>query len=149
MRRTTLVAIASLLATASAYGEGVNVAASDSAKPAIQAAKPTAAAPAANPVAHAIKPAPASTPESRSAAALALTHEPTFDEGTAERIKEAALSYSDLAVRGGWPTIPTEANSPSACRDRRTICCGSGWSSAATSPPTRHPAPSTKCSPKA
>jgi murein L,D-transpeptidase YcbB/YkuD len=52
---------------------------------------------------------PASTPESRSAAALALSHEPTFDEGTAQRIRDAALSYSDLAVRGGWPTIPTDA----------------------------------------
>ena len=36
-------------------------------------------------------------------------HEPTFDEGTAQRIREAALSYSDLAVRGGWPTIPADA----------------------------------------
>jgi murein L,D-transpeptidase YcbB/YkuD len=53
--------------------------------------------------------AAASTPESRSAAALALSHEPTFDEGTAQRIKEAALSYSDLAVRGGWPAIPADA----------------------------------------
>jgi L,D-transpeptidase YcbB len=51
----------------------------------------------------------ASTPEQRSAAALALSHEPTFDEGTAARIKEAALSYSDIAVRGGWPTIPADA----------------------------------------
>jgi murein L,D-transpeptidase YcbB/YkuD len=117
MRRTTLVAIASLLATASAYGEGVNVAASGTApvKPVAEASKPAAAAPAASPapaanlVAHAIKQAPASTPESRSAAALALSHEPTFDEGTAERIREAALSYSDLAVRGGWPTIPADA----------------------------------------
>jgi L,D-transpeptidase YcbB len=53
--------------------------------------------------------AAASTPEQRSAAALALSHEPTFDEGTAQRIKEAALSYSDIAVRGGWPTIPMDA----------------------------------------
>jgi len=51
----------------------------------------------------------ASTPESRSAAALAMTHEPTYDEGSAQRIKDAALSYSDLAVRGGWPTIPADA----------------------------------------
>ena len=73
---------------------------------------PPAAKPAANP-AHTAprKPAaaPASSPESRSAAALALSHEPTFDEGTAQRIKEAALSYSDIAVRGGWPTIPCDA----------------------------------------
>jgi murein L,D-transpeptidase YcbB/YkuD len=40
---------------------------------------------------------------------LALSHEPTYDEGTAQRISEAALSYSDLAVRGGWPAIPTDA----------------------------------------
>src|SRR5581483_5608681 len=71
------------------------------------ALKPVAAAPGAP--THA-KPAVAvSTPESRSAAALALSHEPTFDEGTAQRIKEAALSYSDIAVRGGWPTIPADA----------------------------------------
>ena len=55
------------------------------------------------------KPAVASTPESRSAAALALSHEPTYDEGTAQRIREAALSYSDIAVRGGWPAIPGDA----------------------------------------
>jgi murein L,D-transpeptidase YcbB/YkuD len=70
------------------------------------------AAPAGVPAAHATpgKPAvAASTPESRSAAALALSHEPTYDEGTAQRIKEAALSYSDLAVRGGWPMIPADA----------------------------------------
>lgn len=52
---------------------------------------------------------PVSTAESRSAAALALSHEPTFDEGTARRIKEAALSYSALAVRGGWPMVPADA----------------------------------------
>ena len=71
---------------------------------------PAAAAQAAPPhVATARPAAPASTPESRSAAALALSHEPTFDEGTAQRIKDAALSYSDIAVRGGWPTIPADA----------------------------------------
>ena len=70
---------------------------------------PAAAAQAAPPRAATAKPAAASTPESRSAAALALSHEPTFDEGTAQRIKDAALSYSDLAVRGGWPAIPADA----------------------------------------
>jgi len=49
---------------------------------------------------------PASTPESRSAAALALSSEPVFDEGTFQRIKEALLSYSAIQVRGGWPTLP-------------------------------------------
>jgi L,D-transpeptidase YcbB len=69
-----------------------------------------ATAPGANPV-HQPKAAtpPASSAESRSAAALALSHEPTYDEGSAQRIREAALSYSDIAVRGGWPAIPNEA----------------------------------------
>jgi L,D-transpeptidase YcbB len=57
------------------------------------------------------KPAPkaASTPESRSAAALALSADPVFDEGTFQRIKEALLSYSAIQVRGGWPALPAEA----------------------------------------
>src|SRR5579859_2869471 len=99
MRRMTSLAIALTLAVAPAWGQS--------------AAQTGAAAPAAKPnPAHAVpgKPAvAASTPESRSAAALALSHEPTFDEGTAQRIREAALSYSDIAVRGGWPAIPAEA----------------------------------------
>jgi L,D-transpeptidase YcbB len=52
---------------------------------------------------------PASTPESRSAAALALSAEPVFDEGTYQRIKEALLSYSAIQVRGGWPMLPADA----------------------------------------
>lgn len=76
-------------------------------------AAPSGTVPAAANPAHIAAPktatAPPSTAESRSAAALALTHEPTYDEGTAQRIKDAALSYSDLAVRGGWPTIPADA----------------------------------------
>jgi len=101
-----------MLVSAPVLGQSAGPAASG----AVQApAKPVTAAPAkpdvtANPArVTAPKAAPASTPESRSAAALALSHEPTFDEGTAQRIKEAALSYSDLAVRGGWPAIPTDA----------------------------------------
>jgi len=99
MRTATLFAVSAiLLASAPSFG---------------QIPVPTAAAPAPKPaaLAHAgVKlAAPASTPESRSAAALALSHEPTFDEGTGQRIKDAALSYSDIAVRGGWPTIPADA----------------------------------------
>jgi L,D-transpeptidase YcbB len=52
---------------------------------------------------------PASTPESRSAAALALSADPVFDEGTYQRIKEALLSYSAIQVRGGWPALPADA----------------------------------------
>ncbi|HET7887364.1 MAG TPA: L,D-transpeptidase family protein [Bradyrhizobium sp.] len=88
-----LAASAILLASAPAFAQNNG--------PVPVAPKPPAAV-------HAAKPA-ASTPESRSAAALALSHEPTFDEGTAQRIKEAALSYSDIAVRGGWPMIPSDA----------------------------------------
>src|SRR5689334_6615901 len=99
MKRTGLVALGMLLASGAALAQ--------------LPAKPTPPAPVAatGPAPHATpaKPVAASTPESRSAAALALSAEPTFDEGTAQRIKEAALSYGDLAVRGGWPAIPTEA----------------------------------------
>ena len=52
---------------------------------------------------------PPSTPESRSAAALALSADPVFDEGTYQRIKEALLSYAAIQVRGGWPAIPADA----------------------------------------
>jgi murein L,D-transpeptidase YcbB/YkuD len=92
MRTMTIVAIATMLAAAPAFGQAVTTGA---ANPAPRAAP--------------IKAAAVSTPESRSAAALALSHEPTYDEGTAQRIKEAALSYSDLAVRGGWSMIPADA----------------------------------------
>jgi murein L,D-transpeptidase YcbB/YkuD len=110
MRRTTIVAIASMLATASAFGQNAGSAGPGAAP---LAARPVTAPAtgAANAAIHAapVKPTAASTPESRSAAALALSHEPTFDESTAQRLRDAALSYSDLAVRGGWPAIPADA----------------------------------------
>jgi murein L,D-transpeptidase YcbB/YkuD len=114
----TILAIATMLATAPAFGQSPAPAGAGTAPPPV---KPATSAPAgvANPAhatpanpAHATTAKPAAsaaTPESRSAAALALSHEPTFDEGTAQRIKEAALSYSDMAVRGGWPMIPADA----------------------------------------
>jgi L,D-transpeptidase YcbB len=40
---------------------------------------------------------------------LATSVEPTFDENTYARLKEALLSYSGLQVRGGWPTLPVDA----------------------------------------
>ena len=63
------------------------------------------------PVAKSSQPAPkpASTPELRSAAALALSSDPVFDDGTYLRIKETLLSYSDIQVRGGWPALPADA----------------------------------------
>ena len=105
MRRMTIVAVATMLATPRRSGKTRVPLAK-----AIPAQAPRRRRPGQIPRATPAKPATAaSTPESRSAAALALSHEPTYDEGTAQRIKDAALSYSDLAVRGGWPTIPTEA----------------------------------------
>jgi L,D-transpeptidase YcbB len=93
MRKIMMVAVTAMLAGVPAWGEGEGPAA---------ATKPPAPT-------HAGPPNAPATPEQRSAAALALSHDPTFDEGTAQRIKEAALSYSDLAVRGGWPDIPADA----------------------------------------
>ncbi|WP_456621404.1 MULTISPECIES: L,D-transpeptidase family protein [unclassified Bradyrhizobium] len=78
-------------------------------KPATSAGTVPAAANPAHTAAPKAAASPVSTPEGRSAAALALTHEPTYDEGSAQRIKDAAFSYSDLAVRGGWPAIPADA----------------------------------------
>jgi L,D-transpeptidase YcbB len=61
----------------------------------------------------AVKPAPppkpASTPETRSAAELALSSDPVFDDGTYQRIKETLLSYAAIKVRGGWPALPPDA----------------------------------------
>jgi murein L,D-transpeptidase YcbB/YkuD len=119
MRRMTLVAIAVMLVAAPAFGETTDQTVGQAVGQAAgqgtpgTASHPAAAATAAPAAAaHAVQPKPAaaaSTPEQRSAAALALSHEPTYDEGSAQRIREAALSYSDLAVRGGWPTIPPDA----------------------------------------
>ena len=106
MRTTTMVAIATLLATAPAFAQGAGPSAAGTAT-AAHPASPAGAHPAHAAPAKAA--APASTPETRSAAALALSHEPTYDESSAQRIREAALSYSDIAVRGGWPMIPAEA----------------------------------------
>src|ERR1700674_5313326 len=105
MQRMTIVAIAMMVATTSAFAQSAVGTAPLPARPVAAAPEGTAHPVHATPA----KPAAASTPESRSAAALALSHEPTFDEGTAPRIREAALSYSDIAVRGGWPAIPAEA----------------------------------------
>ena len=107
MRSMTIIAIAVTLAIPPALGQSAGQAGA-----APPAAGPAAAATIGANSAHVAPARPAmaaSSPESRSAAALALSHEPTFDEGTAQRIREAALSYSDLAVRGGWPVIPADA----------------------------------------
>lgn len=104
MQKMTILAVASMFAAAPAFAD--NPPAATSAAP--PSARPAGVMPHPHP-APAKQAAPASTPESRSADALALTHEPTYDEGTAQRLREAAFSYSDIAVRGGWPSIPSEA----------------------------------------
>jgi len=63
----------------------------------------------AKPAGSGAKAAPASSPEARSAAELALSSEPVLDDGTYQRIKQTLLSYSDIQVRGGWPILPAEA----------------------------------------
>jgi murein L,D-transpeptidase YcbB/YkuD len=82
-------------------------------QPVLRAAPAAQAAAATKPLPPAAKPPRAakapSTPESRSAAALALSADPVFDEGTYQRIKEALLSYAAIQVRGGWPTLPADA----------------------------------------
>jgi L,D-transpeptidase YcbB len=65
-------------------------------------------APSPHPAASHPAPAAKSAPPAPSPA-LMWSDDPTFDEGTADRIRQAALSYSDIAVRGGWPTIPPDA----------------------------------------
>jgi len=106
MQRMTILAVALMLAGTPALGQVTNQVTNQVAPlPATPAAPPAGPNPA-----HAAQPkVPASTAEARSAAALALSHEATYDEGTAQRIREAALSYSDIAVRGGWPIIPSDA----------------------------------------
>jgi murein L,D-transpeptidase YcbB/YkuD len=78
---------------------------------AAQAVSPAGPKPAAAKPSPTVKstPKPASTPEMRSAAALALSSDPVFDDGTYQRIKEALLSYAAIQVRGGWPALPADA----------------------------------------
>ncbi len=85
----------------------VDAAASQTAPPTV-AGQSAKAAPAQ--AAKSARPARApSTPEERSAAALALSADPVFDEGTYGRIKATLLSYADIQVRGGWPMLAPDA----------------------------------------
>ena len=49
---------------------------------------------------------PAPKPARRGVASFWTSAEPTFDEGTYDRINAAMLSYSAIEVRGGWPSLP-------------------------------------------
>ena len=115
MRTTLVFGVAVALSAGSALAQGVAgqptlmspqagpprpPAAATTAKPPVAAARPQ------QPKISATNP---TTPESRSAAELALSSEPVFDEDTFKRIKDALLFYSDIQVRGGWPMIPADA----------------------------------------
>jgi len=50
----------------------------------------------------------------RPVASFWTSSEPTFDEGTYDRINAAMLSYSAIEVRGGWPQVAKVNLSPGA-----------------------------------
>jgi murein L,D-transpeptidase YcbB/YkuD len=116
MMRT--IAIASLVLAAAAASGAALAQGSVAGQPTLMApqgapapARPPLAAKAASPAKPSSQTAvkPASTPEARSAAELALSSDPVFDEATFGRIKDALLFYSDIQVRGGWPALPADA----------------------------------------
>ncbi|WGS22717.1 MULTISPECIES: L,D-transpeptidase family protein [unclassified Bradyrhizobium] len=107
MQRVTLVAMATMLAALPAVAQTAGAPGPAAAVPPHHTAP--AAATATTPSNQAKPAAPTSAAETRSAAALALSREPTYDTGSAQRIREALTAYSDLAARGGWPTIPADA----------------------------------------
>jgi L,D-transpeptidase YcbB len=59
--------------------------------------------------AQAPAPAVAAKPKPAPRALVSASTVPTFDEGTAQRIAAAMLSYTVLEVQGGWPTLPASA----------------------------------------
>jgi L,D-transpeptidase YcbB len=52
------------------------------------------------------KPAPTRVPAQGPALRMSQSPDPTFDEGTIQRMAAAMLSYTVLEVQGGWPTLP-------------------------------------------
>jgi murein L,D-transpeptidase YcbB/YkuD len=99
MRTISIVGIAICLAGAPALAQ-TGAPRPAPAKPPVAATKPPVPAK---------PPQQASTPELRTAQALAMGTDPVFDEGTYQRIKLTLLSYADIQVRGGWPTLPPDA----------------------------------------
>ena len=53
-----------------------------------------------------VAPAKPAAPARRPVASFWTSAEPTFDEGTYDRINAAMLSYAAIEVRGGWPALP-------------------------------------------
>lgn len=98
MKRFSIIA-ATLLATGTAWGQTA-VQPPAAPAPAAVGAAATAPQPGRNVV---------SSADARSAAALALSDQPTFDAGTGSRLLDALVSYGEIARSGGWPTIPADA----------------------------------------
>lgn len=98
MRRALFVLAATVLAgTGPSYGE------TPAPKPATPA--PAAKEKPATPAPQAAAPVPATKVTSN----LPGSIEPTFDQGTAGRLKEAIQKYAAIAAHGGWPKIPADA----------------------------------------
>jgi murein L,D-transpeptidase YcbB/YkuD len=53
--------------------------------------------------------APAAKPAPAARILVSQSPNPTFDEGTIQRISAAMLSYTVLEVQGGWPMLPANA----------------------------------------
>ena len=53
--------------------------------------------------------APAAKPAAAARILVSQSPNPTFDEGTIQRISAAMLSYTVLEVQGGWPMLPANA----------------------------------------
>jgi murein L,D-transpeptidase YcbB/YkuD len=71
-------------------------------------------------------PLPQAKPVKRAVASFWTSSEPTFDEGTYDRINAAMLSYSAIEVRGGWPqvakvTLEPGAKGPDVARLRQRL----------------------------
>jgi murein L,D-transpeptidase YcbB/YkuD len=65
-------------------------------------------------LAQATVPVPQAQPVKRGVASFWTSSEPTFDEGTYDRINAAMLSYSAIEVRGGWRQVAKVNLSPGA-----------------------------------
>jgi L,D-transpeptidase YcbB len=90
IRLVPLTILAATVLAGPAFAQGV-------AQGVAPGATPTAAAKA--------KPATAAQPR----VLVSNSSNPTFDEGTIQRISAAMLSYTVLEVQGGWPTLPASA----------------------------------------
>jgi len=109
MRTTVIVGVIIFLTAGQALAQGVAGQPTLASPQGVPARPPVGIAKPAVPVKPPQPPKTVATPESRSAAELALSSEPVFDEDTFARIKDALLFYSDIQVRGGWPMLPPDA----------------------------------------